>query len=56
MDKPKETRKRSKKLRKPYQKPEIFSEEIKENIAVLACGKCESGPISQYACQRFPTS
>lgn len=35
--------------RKSYRKPEILSEPIFETTA-LACGKCTSGPFSQFAC------
>ncbi|MGQ9489014.1 MAG: hypothetical protein ACUVTY_14590 [Armatimonadota bacterium] len=35
--------------RKPYRKPQILTEEIFETTA-LACGKCTSGPFSQFAC------
>jgi len=38
-----------KKQRKPYRKPQIFTEPIFETTA-LACGKCTSGPFSQFAC------
>ncbi|MCG2725754.1 MAG: hypothetical protein L6420_05785 [Elusimicrobia bacterium] len=38
------------KKKKKYQKPVIKSEKIFETAA-LACGKCLSGPISQYACK-----
>lgn len=35
--------------RKPYHKPQILTEAIFETTA-LACGKCTSGPFSQFAC------
>lgn len=35
--------------RKPYRKPQILTEAIFETTA-LACGKCTSGPFSQFAC------
>ena len=56
MGKAKDRPRKVKKRKKPYEKPEILSEEIKENIAVLACGKCETNPIQQFVCQRFPWS
>lgn len=39
--------------RQPYQKPRILSETIFETTA-LACGKCVSGPFSQFACSTIP--
>ena len=35
--------------RKPYEKPQVHSERMFETNA-LACGKCSSGPVSQYHC------
>jgi hypothetical protein len=35
--------------RKPYRKPRMLTEPIFETTA-LACGKCVSGPFSQFAC------
>lgn len=35
--------------RKPYRKPQMLTEAIFETTA-LACGKCTSGPFSQFAC------
>lgn len=32
-----------------YEKPEVHSEKMFETAA-LACGKCVSGPTSQYQC------
>ncbi|MGC8785618.1 MAG: hypothetical protein ACP5RN_14695 [Armatimonadota bacterium] len=37
------------KQRKPYRKPQMLTEAIFETTA-LACGKCTSGPFSQFAC------
>lgn len=37
------------KRRKPYRKPQMLTEAIFETTA-LACGKCTSGPFSQFAC------
>lgn len=37
------------KQRKPYRKPQVLTETIFETTA-LACGKCTSGPFSQFAC------
>ncbi|GIV14887.1 MAG: hypothetical protein KatS3mg022_0322 [Armatimonadota bacterium] len=37
------------KQRKPYRKPQMLTETIFETTA-LACGKCTSGPFSQFAC------
>ncbi len=37
------------KPRKPYRKPQMLTEPIFETTA-LACGKCTSGPFSQFAC------
>ncbi|MCS6950543.1 MAG: hypothetical protein NZ520_08795 [bacterium] len=39
----------SDKPRKPYRKPQMLTEPIFETTA-LACGKCTSGPFSQFAC------
>ncbi|GIV20075.1 MAG: hypothetical protein KatS3mg023_1826 [Armatimonadota bacterium] len=39
----------SPKKRKAYHKPQITTETIFETTA-LACGKCTSGPFSQFAC------
>jgi hypothetical protein len=36
-------------VRKPYQKPTVHSEQMFETNA-LACGKCVSGPVSQFQC------
>lgn len=41
------------KRKKPYQKPQISSEKMFETTA-LACGKCTSGPFSQFACSGLP--
>ncbi len=51
MDKGKERpmQQSSPKQRKPYRKPQILTEAIFETTA-LACGKCTSGPFSQFAC------
>ncbi len=38
------------KNKKKYVKPEIKEERIFEKAA-LACGKCQTGPISQLACR-----
>ena len=35
--------------RKPYKKPTVHTEKMFETAA-LACGKCTSGPVSQYNC------
>lgn len=35
--------------RQPYEKPLVRSEKMFETNA-LACGKCVSGPVSQYQC------
>ncbi|HEY3269568.1 MAG TPA: hypothetical protein VGM37_21855 [Armatimonadota bacterium] len=35
--------------RKPYSRPTVRSEKVFETTA-LACGKCASGPVSQYQC------
>jgi hypothetical protein len=40
-----------KKAKKPYEKPCIRSQKVFETAA-LACGKCASGPISQFACRQ----
>jgi len=40
---------RDERPRKTYEKPELRSEQMFETSA-LACGKCPSGPVSQYAC------
>lgn len=39
--------------RKPYRKPQMLTETIFETTA-LACGKCTSGPFSQFACSTIP--
>lgn len=44
-----ETSQNHSKERKPYRKPQILTEAIFETTA-LACGKCTSGPFSQFAC------
>jgi hypothetical protein len=36
-------------VRKPYAKPAVHSEQMFETNA-LACGKCVSGPVSQFQC------
>lgn len=56
MDKAKGKQMKGTKPKKPYEKPQILTEEIREDLAVLACGKCETGPIQQFICQRFPSS
>ncbi|MCL6474095.1 MAG: hypothetical protein K6U75_03440 [Firmicutes bacterium] len=45
----KQTEQPSRKARKAYQKPQMMTETIFETTA-LACGKCTSGPFSQFAC------
>jgi hypothetical protein len=45
----KQTEQASQKTRKAYQKPQMMTETIFETTA-LACGKCTSGPFSQFAC------
>lgn len=39
--------------KKPYQKPRVESEKMFETTA-LACGKCVSGPVSQFMCGAVP--
>ena len=36
--------------KKKYEKPTIKTEKVFEKAA-LACGKCQTGPISQLACK-----
>lgn len=36
-------------VRRPYEKPVVHSEKMFETNA-LACGKCVSGPVSQFQC------
>jgi len=38
------------KKRKVYEKPKMKTEKVFETAA-LACGKCNTGPISQLACK-----
>lgn len=38
------------KKKKIYEKPKIKTEKVFETAA-LACGKCQTGPISQLACK-----
>lgn len=38
------------KKKKPYKKPSMKTEKVFETAA-LACGKCQTGPISQLACK-----
>jgi len=38
------------KKKKVYEKPKMKSEKVFETAA-LACGKCNTGPISQLACK-----
>lgn len=38
------------KKKKPYEKPKMSAEKVFETAA-LACGKCQTGPISQLACK-----
>jgi hypothetical protein len=38
------------KKKKTYEKPKITTEKVFETAA-LACGKCQSGPISQLGCK-----
>ncbi len=41
-----------KKVRRPYkEKPGIRAFEKVFESATLACGKCQSGPTSQFACR-----
>ena len=56
MDKKKKKAKKEKKPRKPYQKPEISTEKVSENLVLLACGKCETGPVWSFLCARFGAS
>lgn len=38
------------KKKKTYEKPALRTEKVFETAA-LACGKCNTGPISQLACK-----
>jgi hypothetical protein len=42
-----------KRVKKPYRKPRIASEKMFETTA-LACGKCVTGPFSQFQCGGVP--
>lgn len=50
MQKARSEEKRAKRL---YRKPRIASERMFETTA-LACGKCVSGPFSQFQCNAVP--
>jgi hypothetical protein len=41
------------KPKRPYEKPRIESEKMFETTA-LACGKCTTGPSSQFQCAGVP--
>jgi len=43
------------KPKRPYEKPRIDSEKMFETTA-LACGKCTTGPSSQFQCGGVPMS
>lgn len=43
------------KKKKAYEKPKMKSEKVFETAA-LACGKCNTGPISQLACKTLRKS
>ena len=43
------------KKKKVYEKPRLKTEKVFETAA-LACGKCQTGPISQLACKSLKRS